>query len=77
MTEAKVPEPEDEVTLFGPALNKTGPWHLARNDHGYAWCGAKQQFRHTSRPGTIADVTCATCLRRLALGQPLSWKARS
>jgi hypothetical protein len=44
-------------------------------DLGYAnqsWCGKQPQFRHHVRPGTRAEVTCKTCLRRMALGSPLS-----
>lgn len=63
------------------AFNRTGPTHLMRTDDergmpNLAWCGAKSQFRHSVRPGTADEVTCAKCLRQIAKGQPLSWGAR-
>lgn len=56
------------------AHNGRGPVHLSQDDEGrLSWCGAKAQFRHISRPGDRAEVTCKRCLRQIAQDRPLAW----
>jgi hypothetical protein len=49
---------------------------LTETFHQQAWCGTRAQFRHWVRPGTAEQVTCTTCLRRMALGRPQARGAR-
>ncbi len=53
------------------------PVHAATGTiYGQSWCGKRAQFRHRVYNAPEADITCKTCLRRLAYGSPLSYRAR-
>lgn len=69
--------PAPAVRVYGKH-DGTGPVHLCRLESpDLSWCGSRQQFRHIERDGTVEDVTCKTCLRRIRLGRPLAFGARS
>lgn len=60
-----------ETLMF--AFNRKGPAHLIREDgDNLTWCGTQRQYRHATRPGTRAEVTCPKCLRQIAQNRPLS-----
>lgn len=67
------------ITVFGVRQDgpKRGPTHLMQAGfYGLSWCGAKAQYRHWLRPGTVDEVTCPRCLRQMRRDQPLAWRSR-
>lgn len=66
-----------EQRVFSLRGDRPGPVHWMNAPPSYqAWCGTRPQFRHHVRPGAAEEVTCKTCLRRMALGRPLARGAR-
>lgn len=64
-----------ETHVFHPHRGP-GPVHWMNKGMYQAWCGSRPQFRHNVRPGTAEEVTCKTCLRRMAIGRPQARGAR-
>lgn len=55
-----------------------GPVHLAQDppNERLAWCGARAQFRHLHRDGSVHDVTCPRCVTAIRQQQPRAFGSR-
>jgi hypothetical protein len=62
---------------WGPREGASGPVHATQDEphEALSWCGSRRQFRHSIVQGREPD--CKKCLRRLALGRPLAYGAKS